>query len=75
MKKQSKAGFSLVKNLTFPFSFLFFKTACFAIGNAAYHSDSLYTALSPAIPMLVDLLTDSVARTRANAAGKEHFQS
>ncbi|XP_068679432.1 serine/threonine-protein kinase 36-like [Montipora foliosa] len=45
------------------------KTASFAIGNAAYHSDSLYTALSPAIPMLVDLLTDSVARTRANAAG------
>lgn len=45
------------------------KTASFAIGNAAYHSDSLYPALSPAVPLLVDLLTDSVARTRANAAG------
>jgi len=45
------------------------KTASFAVGNAAYHSDSLYTSLSQAIPMLVDLLTDSVARTRANAAG------
>lgn len=40
------------------------------MGNAAYHSDSLYTALNPAVPLLVDLLTDSVARTRANAAGK-----
>ncbi|XP_015748403.1 PREDICTED: serine/threonine-protein kinase 36-like [Acropora digitifera] len=46
------------------------KTASFAVGNAAYHSDSLYTSLSQAIPMLVDLLTDSVARTRANAAGE-----
>ncbi|CAH3111271.1 unnamed protein product [Porites lobata] len=45
------------------------KTASFAIGNAAYHSDSLYPALSPAVPLLVDLLTDSLARTRANAAG------
>lgn len=50
--------------------FYFFKSASFAIGNAAYHSDTLYTALSPAVPPLVDLLTDSVARTRANAAGK-----
>ena len=41
------------------------------MGNAAYHSDSLYTVLSPAVPLLVDLLSDSVARTRANAAGKE----
>ncbi|XP_020613754.1 serine/threonine-protein kinase 36-like isoform X3 [Orbicella faveolata] len=45
------------------------KTASFAVGNAAYHSDSLYTQLSPAVPLLVALLTDSVARTRANAAG------
>jgi len=45
------------------------KTASFAVGNAAYHSDSLYTLLSPAVPLLVVLLTDSVARTRANAAG------
>ena len=40
------------------------------MGNAAYHSDSLYSALGPFVPLLVDLLTDSVARTRANAAGK-----
>ncbi|RMX51397.1 hypothetical protein pdam_00020807 [Pocillopora damicornis] len=45
------------------------KAATFALGNAAYHSDSLYKALTPAVPLLVDSLTDSVARTRANAAG------
>ena len=50
-----------------------FQTASFAIGNAAYHSDSLYPALSPAVPLLVDLLTDSVARTRANAAGESSY--
>ena len=46
------------------------QTASFAVGNAAYHSDTLYTPLSPAVPRLVVLLTDSVARTRANAAGE-----
>lgn len=45
------------------------KAATFALGNAAYHSDSLYKALTPAVPLLVDSLTDSFARTRANAAG------
>lgn len=45
------------------------KAATFALGNASYHSDSLYKALTPAVPLLVDSLTDSVARTRANAAG------
>lgn len=45
------------------------KAASFAVGNAACHSDLLYTALSPAVPSLVALLTDLVARTRANVAG------
>lgn len=50
------------------------QTASFAVGNAAYHSDTLYTPLSPAVPLLVVLLTDSVARSRANAAGKNFAQ-
>ncbi|XP_070572421.1 serine/threonine-protein kinase 36-like [Ptychodera flava] len=45
------------------------KTASFAVGNAAYHNDTLYSQLSAAIPILVDLLGDSVSKTRANAAG------
>lgn len=49
---------------------IFVQAATFALGNAAYHSDSLYKALTPAVPLLVDSLTDSVARTRANAAGE-----
>ncbi|EDO31544.1 predicted protein, partial [Nematostella vectensis] len=46
------------------------KAASYALGNAAYHSDSLYSLLAPVIPQLVELLTDSVPRTRANVAGK-----
>ncbi|XP_048582093.1 serine/threonine-protein kinase 36 isoform X2 [Nematostella vectensis] len=45
------------------------KAASYALGNAAYHSDSLYSLLAPVIPQLVELLTDSVPRTRANVAG------
>ncbi|KXJ28930.1 serine/threonine-protein kinase 36 [Exaiptasia diaphana] len=45
------------------------KAASFAVGYAAYHSDSLYSYLSPVIPLLVDLLADTLPKTRSNAAG------
>lgn len=45
------------------------KAATFAVGNAAYHSGDLYSQLVPAIPPLVQLLSDSMMRTRTNAAG------
>ena len=41
----------------------------FAVGNAAFHSALLYPHLAPAIGPLVDLLSDSEEKTRANAAG------
>jgi len=44
------------------------KLACFAIGNAAYHSDLLYADLAVAVPLLAALLTDSERKTRANSA-------
>jgi fused-like protein len=45
------------------------KFASFAVGNAAFHSALLYPHLAPAIGPLVDLLSDSEEKTRANAAG------
>lgn len=45
------------------------KFACFALGNAGFHSDVLYPALSPAVAPLVTLLRDEDEKTRANAAG------
>lgn len=45
------------------------KFACFAIGNAGFHSDFLYPDLTPAVSILVGLLDDDEDRTRANAAG------
>eukprot|EP00828_Plagiopyla_frontata_P043982 TRINITY_DN7037_c0_g1_i1.p1 TRINITY_DN7037_c0_g1~~TRINITY_DN7037_c0_g1_i1.p1 ORF type:complete len:157 (+),score=24.10 TRINITY_DN7037_c0_g1_i1:135-605(+) len=45
------------------------KFACFAIGNAGFHSDKLYENLRPVIPSLVELLKDPEEKTRANAAG------
>lgn len=44
------------------------KFACFAIGNAGFHSDALYPPLRAAIPPLVALLADEEDKTRANAA-------
>uniref|UniRef100_K3WLI5 non-specific serine/threonine protein kinase n=1 Tax=Globisporangium ultimum (strain ATCC 200006 / CBS 805.95 / DAOM BR144) TaxID=431595 RepID=K3WLI5_GLOUD len=43
--------------------------ACFAIGNAAFHNNSLYSALQPAIPLLIQNLHDSEEKTRSNAGG------
>ncbi|CAM9140259.1 unnamed protein product, partial [Discosporangium mesarthrocarpum] len=45
------------------------KFACFAVGNAAFHSDSLYPHLAPVVPALVTALGDLEEKTRANAAG------
>eukprot|EP00756_Hemistasia_phaeocysticola_P032098 Hpha_TRINITY_DN16393_c2_g3::TRINITY_DN16393_c2_g3_i1::g.60102::m.60102/K06228/FU; fused len=45
------------------------KFACFAIGNAGFHSDSLYPFLRDAIPALISLLADVEEKTRANASG------
>ncbi len=46
------------------------KFAAFAVGNAAFHSDSLYPHLRVTVPALVDALRyDEVHKTRANAAG------
>ncbi len=45
------------------------KFACFAIGNAGFHSAALYEVLRPAVRALVALLADPEDKTRANAAG------
>lgn len=45
------------------------KFACFAVGNAGFHNDSLYESLRPCVPLLVGLLKDPEEKTRANAAG------
>ena len=45
------------------------KFACFAVGNAAFHSDALYAALVPSVPLLKTALLDADDKTRANAAG------
>ena len=38
------------------------------MGNAGFHDSSLYEALKPAIPVLVELLKDPEEKTRSNAA-------
>lgn len=43
--------------------------ACFAIGNAAFHSGALYDALRPAIPCLIQNLHNEEDKTRSNAGG------
>ncbi len=45
------------------------KFACFAVGNAGFHNDSLYESLRSCVPLLVGLLKDGEEKTRANAAG------
>jgi fused-like protein len=45
------------------------KFACFAIGNASFHNDTLYGSLKDCIAPLIELLSDSEEKTRANAAG------
>lgn len=45
------------------------KFACFAIGNAGFHSNFLYKDLTPAVQVLIKLLNDDEDRTQANASG------
>lgn len=45
------------------------KFACFALGNAAFHSDQLYARLEAGIEPLVGLLRDGNPKTRLNAVG------
>jgi fused len=45
------------------------KFACFAVGNAGFHSSKLYKYLRPCVPLLIKLLKDREEKTRANAAG------
>jgi fused-like protein len=45
------------------------KFACFAVGNAAFHSGELYPRLAAAVPPLLSALDDADEKTRANAAG------
>eukprot|EP00615_Pteridomonas_danica_P019599 CAMPEP_0114382640 /NCGR_PEP_ID=MMETSP0102-20121206/4226_1 /TAXON_ID=38822 ORGANISM="Pteridomonas danica, Strain PT" /NCGR_SAMPLE_ID=MMETSP0102 /ASSEMBLY_ACC=CAM_ASM_000212 /LENGTH=1257 /DNA_ID=CAMNT_0001538473 /DNA_START=234 /DNA_END=4007 /DNA_ORIENTATION=+ len=45
------------------------KFACFAVGNAAFHSSVLYPYLPASIPLLLAALRDPDEKTRANAAG------
>ena len=45
------------------------KFACFAVGNAGFHSDELYPELAPCVEPLVGCLSDMDHKTRANAAG------
>jgi hypothetical protein len=55
------------------FASLYVQASSYIIGNAAFHSDSLYTTLSPSIPILVQLLSDPLPRTRSNAAGLSYL--
>lgn len=44
------------------------KAAAYAVGNAAFHSGGLYASLRPAIPLLVNLLSDPIVKSRSHAA-------
>lgn len=45
------------------------KFACFALGNAAFHSGALYPSLRAAIKPLITCLQEPLEKTRSNAAG------
>jgi fused len=45
------------------------KFACFALGNAAFHSDFLYPQLQASIQPIIALLNDADPKTRLNAVG------
>ena len=47
-----------------------FKGSSYAIGNAAFHGGQLYADLKPSVALLIGLLDDPVAKTRANAASE-----
>jgi len=45
------------------------KFASFALGNAAFYSDALYSFFIPSVPYLKSCLNDEDGKSRANAAG------
>lgn len=45
------------------------RSACLALGNAAFHNSKLYKQLEVCIPAVVSLLHDQDERTRTNAIG------
>ena len=45
------------------------RSACLALGNAAFHNAKLYSELEKSIPVVVDLLKDLDERTKTNAIG------
>jgi hypothetical protein len=59
-----------LKSLTSFYQFCSFKSAVFAIGNSVYHRDTLYSYVEEILSILVNLLNDSLAKTRIHAAGK-----
>jgi len=58
----------VIRGLSDPDSYVR-RFACFAIGNAAFHSSDLYDKLRPAIPLLVENLHNDEDKTRSNAGG------
>lgn len=51
------------------FLFCIYKSAIFAIGNSIYHSDALFTYVEDSMPVLLNLLNDSLAKTRIHSTG------
>jgi fused len=45
------------------------KSAIFAIGNSIYHNDTLYSYVDDILYILVNLLNDSLAKTRMHSTG------
>jgi fused-like protein len=45
------------------------KFACFGLGNAAFHTDELYSNMRTSVALLNAALKDEDDKTRANAAG------
>ena len=46
---------------------LFAQSAVFAIGNSIFYNDSLYAYVEEVLPILVNLLNDSLAKTRLHS--------
>ena len=45
------------------------KSAIFAIGNSIYHNDSLYSYIEEILTIILNLLNDSLAKTRIHSTG------
>ena len=49
------------------------KSAIFAIGNSIYHNDSLYVYIEEILNIILNLLNDSLAKTRIHSTGNFNF--